>query len=285
MKPDYKWLVVPVVLLAALGLLLFLNQPKTSPAEGEEYVNVNGDEYLAQDYITPDEEGIGEKNPLIKETKGYAKSPQECLDENDSLRDFCLAEYAYFNEDEKGCEMAGEQGIRDDCYAALAQKKLDAGLCEKVKYGYTECTAFIAIETGTASLCEKGDYELEQCIKAVNEEDSALCAEGYDRRYCNDAVLNNDASLCNSIRGYKEFCYYNIAVQKNDASLCSRAGPSRDTCYFAIAKETRNAAICENLSETRDNCVAWVAFLTGNRELCFQAGSEARSCIEDIEGA
>ena len=58
----------------------------------------------------------------------------------------------------------------------------------------------------------------------------------------------------------------------------------REVCLFKVATNTNNVAICELKKENRDNCVAWVAYNTGNKALCYQAGTEAQSCIEDIEG-
>jgi len=285
---TYKWLTIPAALIIALLVIFlaafFLNQPPITQVEGVDYIEVEGDEYLDYDYISPEEEGIGEfDESLITADYEVATNIDECNSQDGFDKDNCLALYAIFNKDEAGCEATEDQSLRDDCFAQMAYTKQDAELCGKVKVGLPECYTSIAIETNQASLCEKGSFEKDACYKAVASGKYTDCADGYDRRHCNDAVTANDSSFCENIIDYSQICYYTIATDTGSISLCSKAGPARDTCIFKVATTTNNAIICEQLSDSRDNCIAWVALNTNNRQLCFQAGAEAQSCLDDLE--
>jgi len=305
---NAKWLAVPALLVLTLAVIILINQPKVNPVDDVSHVDVGGDEYLGEDYITPEEEGIGdfELNPNIPSDYLYPTSISDCDSASDFERDWCLEQYAIVSADPRGCELTSDRATQDDCYTQVAVLREDASLCENVKVGYSECYTDVAIETGNSSLCEKGSYEVQQCITAANAGDYNLCPEGFDRRICNDAVTERNPSLCTEelvvegecydglqerfvpcevterIRDYTEVCYLEIALNTNQASLCNQAGEASDHCFFKIATTLNNASICENLTETRDNCVAWVAFNTNNPDLCYQAGSEAESCLADL---
>ncbi|MCR4368375.1 MAG: hypothetical protein NUV67_00540, partial [archaeon] len=64
-----NWLLLPAGAILGLLLVLFLaffsSQPPVSDAGDVEYVDVEGDEYLAEDYISPEEVGIGEFDPNL----------------------------------------------------------------------------------------------------------------------------------------------------------------------------------------------------------------------------
>ncbi len=279
---DYKWLAVPVLLILALGVALYLNQPKVGQVEGVKYQSAGGDEYLDYDYTTPEEVGVGEADPNIKTSGVAPKSLADCAAVGESEKDWCYTQYALYSGDEKGCALPGEQASKDDCFAQLALVENKPGLCDRVEVGRAQCSITIAVAEKNPSLCEKGKFEKEQCLKAVAAKSQDMCAKDEQRKICNDAVQANDAGICSQMIDYTEFCYYNIAVDTNSSSLCNKAGESRDSCFFKVALGTSNEAICENLTETRDNCIAWVAFNTGNKELCYKAGKETQSCLDDL---
>ncbi|HIH09290.1 MAG TPA: hypothetical protein HA254_01330 [Candidatus Diapherotrites archaeon] len=278
---NYRWLAVPVILLAALGAAIYFNQPKIADVKGVDYINVDGDEYLSDDYITPDEEIVGD-GPVRDLNVEFPITAADCDKYNPYKRDSCLLLYARMQDDEKGCSAIIDGTTRDDCYATLAIDNKDAAMCGKVKIGYQECMADVAIATSDASLCDKGDYEQQQCFKAFEAKDISLCADGYDRRYCLGAVLDSNLSSCDYIRTNSHFCNYMIALDTLSPSLCNKAGDAADSCFFRVALDSNNAQACENLSETRDSCVAWIAYNTNNKALCYQAGTQAQSCIEDL---
>ncbi|HLC78911.1 MAG TPA: hypothetical protein VJG83_00640 [archaeon] len=281
---KYIWLAVPIVLIVVLAGALYLNQPKTIPTDDLSYVNVGGDEYLDEEYITPDEELTGERE-LINEPSGQniPVNLSDCESSEFSNKETCYLIYSVASGDEQGCESISDQTTRDDCIARIAQLRAEPAVCEKIKVGKSQCIVDAAIEKGDSSLCEMGSADRAQCYRAFSSKDYTMCAESFDKRHCNDAIAENDSKLCENIETYSSFCYYTIATNTKSPSLCSKAGTSAQSCYFRIALETNNPAICENLSETRDNCIAWIAFNTNNKELCYEAGSEAQSCIEDIE--
>ncbi len=309
MAEKWQWLAVPFLIIVALIAVLILNQPKVNAAGTDTYVDVNGDEYQNLDYISPDEIGIGDLvvDPSYPSDYLVPQSMKDCDSADNTGKDFCYENYAVLTGDEKGCEAAVEQGVKDDCFARLAQQKNDRSLCDNIVTGKPDCYADVAIATNDTSLCDKTDYEAEQCVRAAEAMDFSLCPDGQNRRICNDAVSEGKPEYCTTTRivedtcwnsidneyfacqeelkieSPKAFCYYNIALNTNSASLCNKAGPNMNLCFFKIATTLNNPAICENLAETRDNCVAWVAFNTRNKQLCYQAGSEAQSCIEDIE--
>ncbi|MFH1390937.1 MAG: hypothetical protein ABIH20_01355 [Candidatus Diapherotrites archaeon] len=283
-----KWLTIPLALIAGLILVFliafFISQPEVSDAGPQDFVDVDGDEYLDLDYISPDEEGIGEfDESQITVDFEVAESVDECNSKEGLEKDDCLAIYSIFHNDSQGCEATEDQSLRDDCFAQIAYMQKDATLCEKVKVGLPECYTSIAIETNQASLCDKGKSEKDACLKAVASGNFSDCADGFERRFCNDAIVANDPAICENITDYSQICYYSIATETGSVSLCSKSGPSRDTCIFKVATTTNNAAICEQLTDSRDNCVAWVALNTNNRQLCFQSGAEAQSCLDDLD--
>ena len=274
---------VPIILIAALAIALYLNQPKTIPSGGVQYVGTDsGDEYLAIDYTSPEEAGIGGPEKPLTEG-GLVSDIGECEGLPEINREWCYSEYATVSGDVKGCEaIQGDVAIKDDCFAQLAVQKKDSGLCGEIKTNSSECYTTVAIDTNSAALCENGKADREQCFKAAEAKSYEACPLSDARRICNNAVSQGNPSLCNEVKTYDEYCYLNVAINTNNSSLCNKAGPSVEHCFFKVATTLNNAAICENLAETRDNCVAWVAFNTNNKQLCYQAGAEVQSCLEDL---
>ncbi|MEM4326744.1 MAG: hypothetical protein QXZ13_01060, partial [Candidatus Diapherotrites archaeon] len=54
-----KLLAVPLILVLAMAIIVFLNQPKVKIISDVNYVEMNGDEYLAEEITTTKEEQIG----------------------------------------------------------------------------------------------------------------------------------------------------------------------------------------------------------------------------------
>src|SRR3989344_6148277 len=114
---DYKWLAVPAVLIEALGIAVYLNKPKVSDVGNLNYIDVNGDEYLPGDYVTPEQEGIG--NAEVSETGtdyDFPTTVADCTARPGSERDTCLLLYSVMNEDGSGCGAMSDPSLRDDCY-------------------------------------------------------------------------------------------------------------------------------------------------------------------------
>ncbi len=280
---DYRWLAVPALLIVALGVAVFLNQPKVSDVGDLGYIDVNGDEYLPEDYITPDEEGIGDTEYIgPKSTYDFPATIADCTGRVGGDRDTCLLLYSVMNEDGSGCGEMADSSLRDDCYYKAATVNNNETFCENVTLGKQRCYIDIAISTKNAGLCEKGRMNVDKCYDAVKAGDMAKCADSDDRKRCNDAVFYKDSTKCALLEREDAYCYYAIATENSNAALCAKAGVSSGTCYFKIATETNNAAICNNLTDSKDNCVATVAYNTGNTQLCYQAGAERQSCLEDI---
>ncbi|MCR4336019.1 MAG: hypothetical protein NUV57_05810, partial [archaeon] len=104
-----KWLTIPIILIAALIVVFliasFTNQPKVNDAGAQDFVDVNGDEYLAQDYISPDEIGIGEfDESQITADYDVAETISDCDSKEGLDKDNCLGLYAIFHKDAQGCE-------------------------------------------------------------------------------------------------------------------------------------------------------------------------------------
>ncbi len=285
---KYAWLAVPVLLILALGTAFFLSQPKENPQQPDdsEYVDVNGDEYLRSEYVTDPVNELKNVGQGIPSDFIYPARLADCEAYNDaSSKDKCYVLYAIRSNDVAGCESAKGVDSRDDCFFELAVQVKTPELCEKVNFGKEECYLNAAVETGNASLCGRSAANIGQCEKAVGSGRIEECPIGDDMHYCGDAVVGKDAGLCAKMRSYDEYCYLQVALKGGDSSLCNRAGDAVDHCFFKIATTVNNEKVCEGIREreVRDNCVAWVAFNTGNRALCYQAGTEAQSCIEDIE--
>ena len=281
-----SWLTIPLVLIGILItvflLAFFLNQPKINEADTE-FFAVGDDEYLDLDYISPEEEGIGEFGTTNSPSEYFvAEQVEECEAFENQDKNDCYALYSIFNDNEDGCGFIDDSTQKDDCYSQIAFVKKDASLCENIITGAPECYASIAIETNDASLCEKAGLEKRQCFVAAQTGNIDDCDNGLQSRFCKDAAVAKDPSICNEINDLGEFCYQNVAINTNTSSLCNKAGIGKDHCFFKIATTINNAAICENLTDTRDNCVAWVAFNTGNTDLCFEAGTETQSCLQDL---
>ncbi|PIN84966.1 MAG: hypothetical protein COV47_04595 [Candidatus Diapherotrites archaeon CG11_big_fil_rev_8_21_14_0_20_37_9] len=285
---EKKWVYAPILVILAviisLFILLAVNQPKTLNSEKAVYEqSIGKDEYLDLDYISPEEEGIGDFTTLIEGNLGKsAASLEDCESQSDFEKEWCYVQYASDSGDIRGCDIIGDVATKDSCYGTLAIETKNAETCNNIIVGKAECIRDVAIETNNASLCEKTNYEHSACIKAVSTGNYADCSTDYQRDICNNAVTAGDASLCEEILDRSEYCYYEIALNTDNAMLCNKAGVSKDHCFFAVATTVNNPAICENLSETRDNCVAWIAFNTNNKQLCFEAGSEVQSCLEDL---
>ncbi len=285
---KYAWLAVPLLLILALGAALYMSQPKENPQQlnDSDYVDVNGDEYLRNDYITDPADELANVGSGIPSNFVYPVRLADCEKYKDrDSRDRCYGLYALRSGDVAGCEAAKGVDSRDDCFMQMAVEVKQPALCEKVNFGKEECYMVAAIELKDPSLCGKSSANIPQCEKAVDSGKIEDCPIGDDLHYCGDAVIAKDKSLCSQLRSYDSFCYMTVAIDTNNSSLCNRAAKGRDHCFFKIATTVNNAAICESLTETRDNCVAWVAFNTGDKQLCYQAGSEAQSCIEDIGGS
>lgn len=280
------WYTFPLALIGILILVFllafFLNQPKINEADTELFA-VGDDEYLDLDYISPEEEGIGEFGTTNSPSEYFVpERVEECEAFQDSEKNDCYALYSIFNDSESGCSFIDDATQKYDCYSQIAFVKKDASLCENVLIGKPECYASIALETNDASLCVNAGLAKRQCFVAAQTGNFDDCEEGLQSRFCKDAAVAKDPSICNEMNDLGEFCYQNVAINTNTSSLCNKAGVGKDHCFFKIATTINNAAICENLTDTRDNCVAWVAFNTGNRELCFEAGAETQSCLQDL---
>ncbi|HLC92702.1 MAG TPA: hypothetical protein VJH23_03270 [archaeon] len=282
---DYKWLAVPAILIVALGIALFLNQPKIAPVQGVEYTDVNGDEYLPGDYVTPEFEGIGDVRPEGGTDSDYdfPTLVSDCTNRPGVEKDRCLLLYSVMNEDGSGCSAMDDQILKDDCFAKAAAINGNESFCGEVGFAKQECYVDVAIVKNDASLCESGHLARDRCFEAVAAGDISLCANTDDMSICGFAVTDNNSLACSSLQVQDGYCYYTIARQTKNPVLCEKSKNARSTCYFGIALETNNASLCENLTDTRDNCVAWVAFNTGDIRLCEQAGTERESCIQDIQ--
>ncbi|VVB99102.1 Uncharacterised protein [uncultured archaeon] len=286
---NRAWLAVPILLVAALGIAVFLGQPKQSSVQLPDsgYVDVNGDQYSAQEYMQTPEDALRSAVQGLPSDFVYPVKISDCDSYADRYaRERCLVLYTQRSGDPKGCEPI--QGIesKDACYFDAAVDSKKPALCENITYGKQECYMQAAIETKDATTCAKAAANIKGCENAVDAGDVAKCPLGDDQQFCGDAVLAKDKSLCRQMRSYDEACYLQIAVDTNNSSLCNRTGTSQDHCFFKVANSVNNPAICESIGETavRDNCVAWVAFNTGNTQLCYQAGSEAQSCLDDLSG-
>jgi len=283
---NNKWYTIPLALIGVLILVFllafFLNQPKINEADTELFA-VGDDDYLDLDYISPEEEGIGEFGTTNSPSDYFVPNKvEECEAFENQDKNDCYSLYSLFNDDESGCGLIDDTTQKDDCFTQIAYVTKDASLCESVLYGKSECYASIGIETNDAASCEKAGEEKRQCFVAAQTGNINDCEEGLQSRFCKDASVAKDPSICNEMNDLGEFCYQNVAINTNTSSLCNKAGIGKDHCFFKIATTINNAVICENLTDTRDNCVAWVAFNTGNRDLCFEAGAEVQSCLQDL---
>ncbi len=285
---KYVWLAVPILLLLALGIAFYLSQPKENqtPLDDSDYVDVNGDQYLSSEYVTDPAQALSDTAQGIPSDFVYPAKLADCEKITDTpSRDRCYGLYSQRSGDVAGCEAAKGVDSRDDCFLSLAVQLKKADLCKKVNFGKEECYLNTAMETGDASLCERSAANISQCEKAVGSGNIGDCPVGDDMHYCGDAVVGKDKSLCSQLRSYDQYCYLQVGIDQNNSSLCNKAGDASDHCFFKIATTVNNPKICEGINDgqVRDNCVAWVAYNTGNRELCYQAGTEAQSCIDDIE--
>lgn len=284
-KNIWIFLAVPVLLILAIGIAVYFNQPKINKVDDVKYVDVNGDDYLAQEYITQDQEGIG--NDPITQKDGNYFVPVKLSDcesrPQGEQRDTCYLLFTSITEKPEGCEKITDRVVKDDCFTRAAYLSKNAALCENVRFGYSQCYSDVATDTNNASLCEKTDFERRQCFAAVSARDGTLCAPSEDMSSCVFAVLDNNSQKCNEIHSYKSFCYHSIATETNNFSLCNKLSePEKGSCIFRVALNTNNPNLCEYLADTRDSCVAWIAFNTNNKDLCLKAGAEAQSCIEDL---
>ena len=271
-------------LMLVLMIAVYFNQAEVIPADDASYYETPaGDEYLDYDYVSPDEEGIGDFYvPEEREFEPLPTNMSDCESKKGFDMEWCYSKYAELSGDESGCDAIEDLAIRDDCFLKMSQTNADPALCEKIVVGKAQCYIDVAIETNMASLCEKGKVEKEMCIKAANAGSFDLCSKDFQRDICDEAVTNRDPSFCDNMLDYSNYCYSTIAINTNQSSLCNKLEYGKDTCFFKIAIALNNAKICENLSETRDNCIAWVAFNTNNKELCYQAGTEVQSCLADL---
>ncbi|GEM_PF-6246355 len=286
---KYIWLAVPILLILALGIAVVMTQPAQNPhpIDDSDYVDVNGDQYLRQEYVTDPAQELANSAGSGSANFIYPAKISDCVGLKDAAsRDRCYLLYAVRSDDVSGCEAARGIDSRDDCFTQLAVQVKRPELCAKVNYGKEECYMQAAIETGNASLCARSAANLAQCGKAVASGNIEQCPVSDDKHFCGDAVIAKDASLCANLRSYDEFCYMQIGIDSNNSSLCNKAGQAADHCFFKIATSVNNEKICEGIAETgvRENCIAWVAFNTNNRALCYKAGSMAQGCIEDIGG-
>jgi len=287
---KYNSLLVPIGLIVGLILVFFvafmLNQPVINQLPEENYVNVNGDEYLDEEYISPYEEGIGEFDQSLLNEEYAPLLLEDCELETEEDKEYCYSYYSIMTGDPEGCEETTEIGLRDDCFAQVALTNKDASLCDRIKAGYSECYVSIGIDTNNAAYCEKGNFEQEQCFKAAKSGKYTDCAEGYQRKICNDAVTAKDESVCEEMVDFRGYCYSAVAINTSNQTLCNKlpTNERKDSCFFRISLNKNNHALCENILsvELRDNCVAWVAFNTNNKQLCYQAGKEAQSCLDDL---
>lgn len=281
------FLAVPAILVLALGIIFFINQPKVNPVPSyEKTVKVNGDEYPLEEYLM-DEAPLNQiTNQKPKDFNYFIPVKlSDCLTRPIETRDNCYFTYTALSGDPKGCFNINDPTDRSDCFMGIAQLTGEKSYCENVKWGVSQCYVDVAINTGDASLCTWGDYEARQCYEAYKTKNPNNCAEGYDRRLCIQAIFDNNSELCNNIRTLNNYCYYSVATDTNSPSLCNKIKipQIKENCFFEIALKTNNPEICENLEEVRDNCIAWIAYNTGNKQLCYKAGKEAQSCIEDVE--
>ncbi|MEM4257162.1 MAG: hypothetical protein QXD98_02265 [Candidatus Diapherotrites archaeon] len=278
-----KLLAVPLILVLAMAIIVFLNQPKVKIVSDVNYVEMNGDEYLAEEITTTKEEQIGGyPETKIAENYFFPNELSDCESRQGAQKENCYLLYSALKGKPEGCEMLKDQTSRDDCFTRVAFVNSNPEFCEKVTLGYSQCVVDVAIETKNAVLCEKASKEKDQCYLAVAEADVNKCSPSEDRAKCIQAVLENNSSLCEKILSYKDFCYNAIAKELKDETLCDKVGKNRDSCLFKVALAKNDVSICEKLSETRDNCVAWIAFNTNNKELCYKAGSETQSCLQDL---
>ncbi|HZX20053.1 MAG TPA: hypothetical protein VFF13_03500 [archaeon] len=286
---EHKWATIPIILIIALiGVFVFayyFESANVNEVGDADYADVGEDEYLNIEYVSPDENGIGDEYDFSTSSGDYqvAETPEECNALSESGRDNCLSLHAVFHQNEDACALIEERSEKDECFSQIAIDKKDGNICDNVLGVKSECFSTLGVETNNVNYCEKAGLEKRQCIIAAASGKFEDCAEGLQKRYCNDAVAYNDASHCDNIIDEAEFCYYNVAKNTNASSLCNKAGPSRDSCFFQIAVNSNNEQLCENLTDTRDNCIAWVAINTNNKDLCFKLSSaEVQSCIEDV---
>ncbi len=276
---------VVIALILVFGAIIVLNQPKKTSLPEEDYItNESGDDYLKYEDMS-----IRELFEETAKSKDYnfsyeiPSSVKDC-DSLDKGKDFCYSLVASVTQDEDGCKAISDKTLRDDCYAKLAKTKKDAGFCDNISIGYSECVIDVAIELNDYKLCEKGKSDRQKCNEAVIANNLDLCPEGYARAYCNTAIIEKKPQECEKVLDYSNYCYYTIAINTNNASLCNKTSFNKDLCFFKVAKQTGNANVCENINdkETRDNCVAWVAWVTKNRDLCFKAGDQAQECYQEL---
>jgi len=283
-QADFKWLAIPAILIIALGVAVYLNQPKVNEAGDVKYIDVNGDEYLSEDYVTNDELSTGDSEGELPDSEyDFPESVADCTGRAGIEKDRCLLIFSVLNESGEGCGAMSDPVLKSGCYHKTAEMNLNSNFCAFAGIEAQGCYIDIATQNNDASLCEKGHINMDQCYVAARTGDFELCPESVDRRTCNEAVSNNDPSICAQTETLDGFCYYTIATQTNNDTLCAKAKQGSNTCYFKVALAKSDIRICDFMKENRDNCVAWIAFTKGDKGLCKQAGTEAQSCVEDIE--
>src|SRR3989344_4665989 len=227
---GYRWLAVPAILIVALGIVLLLNQPKVTSVDDPGYIDVDGDEYLPQDYITDDELQVGDTEFLgTASDYDFPESVSDCTGRGEGEKDSCLLIYSALNEDSAGCGAMDDPDLKQGCFHRAAEISLNADFCADAGIERQGCYVDVAVGKNDASLCPKGRMNIDQCNAAVQANDLALCPESVDRIHCNDAIVNNDPSQCGLTERLDGFCYYSIATQTADASLCANAGSAANT--------------------------------------------------------
>ena len=168
-------------------------------------------------------------------------------------------------------EIKDPEGAKDnsgisDCISAVAVKKEDVSVCDKIK-GLVEEDA------------ELEEQSTEFCYRdvAVAKKEDKLCGMIGDsgiRSYCLVYISPEKQSpaLCEQIEDdeifgpslHKDLCFEYLAVFRTDAPLCEKIDAEylRDDCFNSIARKTSDAKMCERIidNENKGKCIGNVKY-------------------------
>src|SRR3989338_366836 len=276
-KPLYNFLLGNKLHLLILVLIILIVACSKQPASGDA-LQAKGGSGCDQVSVKDDKVVCNMQTPVIEVSDCDKIDVSKELFGRGMLIN-CYAQVANEKGDLSICSRL-EWPLSSVCYQGVAELKGDVSPCIEIKdpegakdnSGISDCISAVAVKKEDVSVCDK--------IKGLVEEDAELEEQSTEFCYRDVAVAKKEDKLCGMIgdSGIRSYCLVYISPEKQSPALCEQIeddeifGPSlhKDLCFEYLAVFRTDAPLCEKIDAEylRDDCFNSIARKTSDAKMC-----------------